>query len=110
LLGELARLAEERLSDEEVERARRFLIGARRIRLQTHTARLGELSGALLLGRGIEELRDYEDRLHALGPEALRAAAGRWLDPERVAEGVVRGTRGGSEARVAPGGAPDDVA
>ena len=92
MLAEIARLVADPLPDEDVERARRYLIGSRRIRLQTHAARLGELAGALLLGRGIEEIRDYEARIRAVGPERIRQAAAAWLDPDRVAEGIVRGS------------------
>lgn len=91
MLQEIARLAEERLPDTDVDRARRFLIGARKIRLQTHGARLSELAGALLLGRGVEEIRDFEERILAQGPEQVRAAAATWLASDRWSEGVVRG-------------------
>jgi zinc protease len=91
MFEETARLVETRLPEADVDRARRFLIGSRRIRLQTHSARLGELARALRLGRGIEEIRDYEARILAQDPESIRAAAERWLDPDRVAEGIVRG-------------------
>ena len=96
MLAEIARLVANPLPDEDIERARRYLIGSRRIRLQTHAARLGELAGALLLGRGIEEIRDYEARIRAIGPERIRQAAATWLDPGRVAEGIVRGSGAGS--------------
>lgn len=91
LLRELGQLRTERIGDDELERARRYMIGARRIRRQTNGAKLSELMTALLVGRGLEELRDYERRLMALDAERLRAAAERWLDPRRVVEGVVRG-------------------
>src|SRR5690606_40192377 len=84
-------LRTERIGIDELERARRYMIGARRIRRQTNGAKLSELMTALLVGRGLEELRDYERRLMALDAERLRAAAERWLDPRRVVEGVVRG-------------------
>ena len=93
LLEEIARLVEARLPDAEVDRARRFLIGSRRIQLQTNGARVAELARAIRLGRGIEEIRDFEARIHAQDPETIRAAAERWLDPGRIALGVVRGGR-----------------
>ncbi|HEU5208170.1 MAG TPA: pitrilysin family protein, partial [Longimicrobiales bacterium] len=91
LLRELGLLRTEPIGADELERARRYMIGARRIRRQTNGARLSELMAALLVGRGLEELRDYEDRLMAFDAERLRSAAERWLDPARLVEGVVRG-------------------
>jgi len=91
MLEELGRLAATRLPDADIDRARRYLVGSRRIRLQTHSARLAELARALRLGRGIDEIRDWEARILAQDPESVRSAAARWLDPARVAEGIVRG-------------------
>ncbi|MGH7443983.1 MAG: M16 family metallopeptidase [Longimicrobiales bacterium] len=91
LLEQLTRLRDEPIDDAEIERARRYAIGARRIRRQTNTAHLNDLMDALLLGRGVAELRDYEQRIAALDSETLRTAAERWLDPARLVEGVVRG-------------------
>jgi zinc protease len=91
LLAELGSLRSDPIEDQDVERAKRFSIGARRIRRQTNAAQLGDLVDALLLGRGLAELRDYERRIDALDGEILCAAAARWLDPARVVEGVVRG-------------------
>ncbi len=101
LLEELGRLRVEPIAQEEVERARRYSIGARRIRRQTNAAHLADLRNALLIGRGLVELRDYEQRLAALDGEVLRAAAERWLNPARLVEGVVRGK--GAEALAVDG-------
>lgn len=92
LLRELGELRTAPIGADELERARRYMIGARRIRRQTNGAQLSDLMIALLIGRGLEELRDYERRLMAFDPEALRAAAERWLAADRVVEGVVRGS------------------
>ena len=91
LLAELQRLREEPLDAVDVERAQHYMIGARRIRRQTNSAQLADLADALLRGRGLAEIREYEQRIRGLGPEDLRAAAARWLDASRLVEGVVRG-------------------
>lgn len=94
LIGELARLAAEPLAETDLERARRFTIGARQIQTQTNSARLGLLAGALMLGRGLDEIRDFDERVYALTPSSVRDAAARWIDPARVVTGLVRGTGG----------------
>ncbi|MHB1170333.1 MAG: M16 family metallopeptidase, partial [Longimicrobiales bacterium] len=101
LLRELGRLRTEPIGADELDRARRFMIGARRIRRQTGGAQLSDLMTALLIGSGLEELRTYEKRLMAFDTEALRAAAERWLDEARVVEGVVRGAAASGEEAAA---------
>src|SRR5690606_29059835 len=54
LLAELAGLRTTPIGQDEVDRARRYLVGARRIRRQTNGAQLMDLMNALLVGRGLE--------------------------------------------------------
>lgn len=91
LIEEFDRLAEETLDPEEVERAQRYTIGSWKIRGQTNGAQLGDLAYALLLGDGLEELRNFEDRIRAVTPIAIRDAVQRYYDPDRLVEAVVRG-------------------
>ncbi|HUH13135.1 MAG TPA: pitrilysin family protein [Longimicrobiales bacterium] len=91
LLEELARVAEERVSEEELRRAQAYTIGAWQIRSQTASAQLAELTDALLLGGGLEEIRTFEERIRAVTPEDVRTAFGRVFDPERMVQGIVRG-------------------
>ena len=66
-------------------------MGAWQIRTQTNGAQLWDLADALMLGGGLGEIRGYEDRIRAVTREDVRAAAGRWFDPERLVEGAVHG-------------------
>ena len=91
MLDELDTLRREPLETEELERAQRYTIGAWKIRTQTNGAQLSDLSAALLLGDGLDELRSFEREILAVTPERIRETAARWIDPERVIEGVVRG-------------------
>ena len=92
MLRELVRTTEEPLAADELERARRYLVGSWQIRQQTHSRQLADLAGALLLGEGLAELREHVPRLEAVSAEDVRAAAERWIRPEHVVEAVVRGT------------------
>jgi zinc protease len=94
LLYELLRTAESPLEDEELERARRYMLGAWQIRQQTHSRQLADLAYALLVGEGLEELRAFEDRIRAVTAERVRAAAERWLRPDALVQAVIRGTGG----------------
>jgi zinc protease len=91
MLEELLRTTHEPLDAQELERARRYLIGAWQIRQQTHSRQLADLAHALLLGEGLEELRRFEERISAVTADSVRAAAARWFVADRLVEGVVRG-------------------
>jgi zinc protease len=92
LLVELLRTREELLPEDEVERARRYTIGTWQIRGQTNGAQLQELMHALLIGPGLSELREFEARIRAVTPEAIRDVAQKYFDESRLVEVVVRGT------------------
>lgn len=91
LIEEFDRLVETTLDPEEVERAKRYTIGAWKIRGQTNGAQLGDLAYSILLGDGLAELRTFEDRIRAVTPVAIREAMRRYYDPDRLLEAVVRG-------------------
>jgi zinc protease len=90
-LGEFAKLCEMPPTDEEMERARRYLIGSHAIAQQSGSQVLGELVDAWLFGEGLQERHDVVGRLAAVrGADVVRMARASF-DPLRVAEGVVRG-------------------
>ncbi len=91
LLDELRRLRHEPPSEEELERAREYAIGTWQIQTQTSGAQLSELATALLIGEGLEEIRELEARTRAVSRDDVLEAAARWFDEDRLAEGVVHG-------------------
>ncbi|NIP79735.1 MAG: hypothetical protein GWM90_11165, partial [Gemmatimonadetes bacterium] len=100
LVDELLGLRDEPPTEEELERARRYTIGAWQIRTQTNAAQLSELAGALMLGDGLEEIRTFEDRIRGVTRDDVARAATRWFDPERLVEAAVRGSNGGGPVAV----------
>jgi zinc protease len=96
LVRELLRCAGEPIPESEIERARRYTIGAWQIRRQTNGRLLSDLADALRYGTGMAELHEFEERVRAVDGEAMRAAAERWFQPARLVTATVRG---GSEAR-----------
>ncbi len=93
-IEELLRLRDEPPSEDELERARRYTVGGWQIRTQTNAAQLSELAGALLLGEGLDEIREYEARIRGVTRDDVAEAAARWFDPERLVEATVRGEAG----------------
>ena len=94
LLREFAKLCEAAPSDEEMDRARSYLIGIHAIAQQSGGSVLGEVVDAWLFGEGLHERHEVVDRLAAVrGDDVLRMARAAF-DPSCVAEGVVRGLAG----------------
>jgi zinc protease len=91
LLRELAKFVDAPVSVEELERARRAILGARAIGLQGGSARLSQMLDAWLTGRGLIELDDVPARLSNETPQSLQRYAARWFDPSRAVWGIVRG-------------------
>jgi len=91
MLAEMTRLVDVGVEEDELERARRYTLGAWDIRRQTSAALAADLVGALVIGSGLDELRRFRDRIRAVTAQDVREAAGRWLDPGRAVIGVVRG-------------------
>ena len=92
LLEGFAQLREEPITADELARAQRYTVGAWQIRSQTNAAQLGDLADALLLGRGVAELREFEAAINAVTAESILELARRYFDPDRVVEGLVRGS------------------
>lgn len=92
LLEGFAQLREEPVTADELVRAQRYTVGAWQIRGQTNAAQLGDLADALLLGRGLAELREFEAAINAVTAESILDLARRYFDPNRMVEGVVRGS------------------
>jgi zinc protease len=92
LAGQFAVLARDGVTDEELERAQSFAIGIHAIARQSGASLLGELSDAWLLGSGLSELGDFDERVRAVTVDAVSRVARASFDPDRMVEGIVRGT------------------
>jgi zinc protease len=90
LLREFAKLRDEEVTLEELQRARQYAIGAWQIRQSSGASVLADLADAYLWGH-IEDIARYPHDLAAVTPARMQAAAKRWFDPARRIEGIVRG-------------------
>lgn len=95
LLQQFALLREQPVRDEEIERARRYLVGTHAIAQQSGASVLSGLIDAWSFGDGLPELATYRDRLTAVTPADIQALAQKWFEPSHRVEGVVRGRRAG---------------
>ena len=91
LLAEFRRLREESVSAEELSRSQTYTIGAHAIRQQSGGAVLGEIVDAYLFG-SLSELLEHDNQVRAVSAESMQRVAGKYFDPSRRVEGIVRGT------------------
>lgn len=91
MLRELARFTESRPDFGELSQGRNYLSGQAEVERQSAGALAGEIVQAWFAGRGLEELAEPGREYRAVTGDDVLAAARRYLDPARRAEGVVRG-------------------
>jgi zinc protease len=91
LLAEFERLRQESVTTEELERAKRFAIGSHAIRQESGGAILGDMMDAWMLGTGLSELEEHDARVSSVTAEDVLRVARQYFDPDRRAEGIVRG-------------------
>lgn len=92
LFEQFQRLVDELLPEDEIERARRYTIGTWQIRSQTNSAQMSELMQAHMLGAGLQDILEFENRIRAVDAQRIRDVAQRYFKPEVAVEGVIRGT------------------
>jgi len=95
LLSECERLGREFVGPEELAAAKAAILGEHIIGTQTFGAQAGELATSGIYGLPPDEPQRYLARIEATTAEEVRAAAARYLQPDRYWLGVVRG---GAEA------------
>ena len=91
LLREFATLCESAPTEDEVERARCYLVGAHQIAQQSGGGVLGAMVDAWLLGGGLHELGEFEQRIRSVSAADILALSRRYFDPAHCVEGIVRG-------------------
>ena len=79
IVREIERLQQEPVPDEELERAKRFLIGSYALRHQRNSDQAFYLGWYELVGVGWDFDRSYADRVSAVTAEQVQQAARRWF-------------------------------
>jgi zinc protease len=88
--AELARLLADGVTAEEVERARKFLIGAHAIGLQRKSAIAGALAFHEAYGQGWREYRQYGDVIQKVSVADVQRVARKYIDARREVVAVVK--------------------
>ena len=103
LVGELRRLSTDGFTDDDVERARSYIRGTTRIRLQTNSAIAGELAEKYLYGLGLDFTERFLDRVAVVTAGELRTVAAKYLSTDNYVTAILRGRTqpsGGSDGRI----------
>jgi predicted Zn-dependent peptidase len=89
LAGELARIREEPVSDEELLRAKDNVKGRIVLALESTSARMDRLGSAILAGMPILELDETIAKIEAVDAEQVRAIAAELFAPERLCAAAI---------------------
>jgi zinc protease len=90
VLRELKKVKEEGLTQDEVERAKTYLIGNFEIGLQTNSAQANQITVDELYGLGFDHLRRYPERIQNVSWEEVRRVAREYIHLEAYALAIIR--------------------
>jgi zinc protease len=90
VLEELKKLKEEGLTEDEVERAKKYLIGNFEIGLQGNYAQAYEISFAELYGFGYDHLKNYPREIEKVSREEVQMVAQTYINLEAYAIAIIR--------------------
>ncbi len=90
VLRELKKVKDEGLTDDEVERAKRYLIGNFEIGLQTNSAHARQMSVDELMGLGYDHLQRYPNEIQKVTREDVHRVAKEYFNLEAYALAIIR--------------------
>jgi zinc protease len=91
LLAEFGKLRDVLVLEDELARAKEYVVGSHAISQESGSAQLGEMLDAWMFGKGLHELLEYDARIRAVTAEQMRDVAQKHFNPERRVEGIIRG-------------------
>jgi len=94
VLRELKRVKEEGLKEEEVQRAKRYLIGNFEIGLQTNGAQANQMSLDELYGLGFDHYQKYPQEIQKITGEDVRQVAKKYFNLEAYSLAIIRPPNG----------------
>jgi zinc protease len=90
VLRELKKVKEEGLTEDEVERAKRYLIGNFEIGLQTNGAQANQMSLDELYGLGFDHYQRYSQEIQKVSKEDVHRVAKQYFNLEAYAIAILR--------------------
>ena len=109
---ELGKIREEKISDEELNRAKNILVSQYELAMQTHSAQALELGLNETYGLGQDFGNKYIEAIRAVDAEKVRQTAGKYIQPEAyvmvaVGAGLAAEAKGAAEGEAEA--SPDKV-
>ncbi|MEO7101983.1 MAG: pitrilysin family protein [Gemmatimonadaceae bacterium] len=86
------------VTEEELARGKRYMLGMNDIRQESGGAILGDVVNAWMFGAGLSDLTEIEARIQAVEAADIQRVAQQYFEPERMVEGMVRGVSAPSES------------
>ena len=93
VLRELKRVKEEGLTEEELQRAKRYLIGNFEIGLQTNGAQANQMSLDELYGLGFDHYQKYPEEIQKIARGEVHQVAKKYLNLEAYVIAIIRTPR-----------------
>ncbi len=87
---ELKKVKEEGLTEEEVDRAKKYLIGNFEIGLQTNGAQANQMSLDELYGFGFDHYQKYPQKIQKVSKEDVNRVAKKYFNPEAYVIAIIR--------------------
>jgi zinc protease len=91
LLAEFEKLREQPVTEEELTRAKEYVVGSHAIGQESGGALLAEMLDAWMFGTGLGEILEHDSRVRAVTAAQMQAVARQYFDPKKRVEGIVRG-------------------
>ena len=91
LLAEFEKLREQPVTEDELSRAKEYVVGSHAISQESGSALLGEMLDAWMFGGGLQELLEHDTSVRAVTADQMQEVARKYFDPDRRVEGIVRG-------------------
>ena len=90
IYGEVARLGSEPPTTEEIDRAKRYLMGNHDIGLQKNSSRAMSFALDELYGFGYRKTLDYSDRIEAVTTQDIQDFVARYLNPDHSTVAITK--------------------
>lgn len=84
ILRHLRRIRSKPISEEELARAKNYLVGTYELGLQTQSAQAAQIAYDELYGLGAESYREYAAKIQAVSAADVRKVAQKYLDPQNL--------------------------
>ena len=91
LITEIHRLGTDGIKPEDLERARLYVAGSMRIRLQTNSSLASEIAQNYLFGLGLDFTERFLERVRTIPLDQVRDVAKKYLSHDNYTVAILRG-------------------